>query len=552
MVLFTKLRTDVIACCISWYSVSSLTSQLNKSILSQFNYPIFLGEFQFIFSLTLGAFTIWLVNTKRYSFIKKWFPSGTFPTQPKYNDCISGTILDLVKKSNRDIYYLGGIFPISYSLIKLYFPMGTFQFIGKILSLAATGSCSVATVSSIRALSPLFIVLGYRFWYKISFSLKTYISLMPLLAGVIMIMLSQYAIVEDIVNSVHTDQIKEIIDDSDISQSDSTFFELVLNTIHYGTSKLNEEYEFFKGVTFAFLATAIFAANSIYTKNVISTGSGKLMVKEKNNLAKLALSSSQINLISASEIDLEAQKEIETQSYQLHPQQQPHSPLNSHFYNSENKNQNQNENESESENENSFSNYNYNIPAKLTTLMYCSLFGLLYSIPAFLTYELPLLLSSQISRISLASTVPTTTELIDTTLVTGTLGMLADVSDNILRAHNDNSVLLAIDIPSSAVSKMALEAIPDYHSVPWTLLILNGLSYFTQSLLAFQILGMLSTVSYSIAAMMKRIVVITVSIIILGKSVSPLGIFGIFCVGSGLLVYDRWGGRRKGADFKLN
>ena len=136
---------------------------------------------------------------------------------------------------------------------------------------------------------------------------------------------------------------------------------------------------------------------------------------------------------------------------------------------------------------------------KLTTLMYCSLYGLAYSIPTFITYELPTLLSSKFYPSSLGSEIP------------------------------------------------AVEAtpIPYYHLIPWTLLIINGLSYFIQSLLAFHILGMLPTVTYSIANMMKRIIVIAISMILRGTKLGTLEWVGLLHVTVGLYIYEKLGTKQK-------
>lgn len=444
------LRTlEVVVCCLVWYGVSSLTSQLNKLILNQFDYPVFVGEFQFAFNIILGLVTIWVLSLRRFSYVRDWFPRGTFPS--------------------------GGM-PLSMGLFKTFFPMGTFQFVGKVFSLAATSSCSVATVASMRSLSPLFIVLGYRIYYGVVFPLQTYLSLVPLVMGVVMIMVSQYGGQASLA-SVYAQQLKDMEKDPSLGSVNLATF-----TYQYMVDTIKEEHEFFKGIAFAFLATAVFASGSIYAKNVLSTGN-KLNVNKKKSLAKLAklaLSSSQVNLVTAeSSMDLEAQFRLKAD--------QEKRPYNYIHY---------------SENgEETLTPAATTAPDKLTTLMYCSIFGLVYSVPTFLTYELPSLLFSHVAH-------------------------------NALLTDTDG------------------DHTPHYLLIPWALLVVNGISYFAQSLLAFHILGALSTVSYSIAAMLKRIVIIGVSMLFLGKNINFTGIVGLCHVAVGLFVYEKYGGRRKG--FKEN
>ncbi|ODV91817.1 hypothetical protein CANCADRAFT_399 [Tortispora caseinolytica NRRL Y-17796] len=73
------------------------------------------------------------------------------------------------------------------------------------------------------------------------------------------------------------------------------------------------------------------------------------------------------------------------------------------------------------------------------------------------------------------------------------------------------------------------------------LFILNGVSHFGQSLLAFQLLGLVSTVTYSVASLIKRILVIVVAIVWFGRPVSFIQGAGICLSFIGLYLYDRVG-----------
>lgn len=85
---------------------------------------------------------------------------------------------------------------------------------------------------------------------------------------------------------------------------------------------------------------------------------------------------------------------------------------------------------------------------------------------------------------------------------------------------------------------------------------MNGISHFLQNILAFQILGMVSPVTYSVASLIKRISVVTVSIIWFGQKVSGMQQFGIVMTFGGLYIYDRMGGdktkQKKYANISLN
>lgn len=72
--------------------------------------------------------------------------------------------------------------------------------------------------------------------------------------------------------------------------------------------------------------------------------------------------------------------------------------------------------------------------------------------------------------------------------------------------------------------------------------LMNGLSHFLQNLFAFQVLGMVSPVTYSVASLVKRIVVVTFSILWFGQRVNALQGWGILLTFFGLYLYDRLGG----------
>ncbi|ODV61896.1 TPT-domain-containing protein, partial [Ascoidea rubescens DSM 1968] len=327
--------------CLLWYSISSITSQSTKSILNKFPFPSFLSIFQFLTSIFLTLLIVF-INKKLNNALLLVLPKGFLP-------------------KDFNINYLK-----NRQLISKILPMGISQFIGKFFSHLSTTLISIAMVSSIKTLSPFLMVLSYRLYYKVKFPIQTYLTLFPLVLGVIIMVLF--------------DNI------SSISKSSSN------NTLNR--------------LLYSFISTLIFVVQNMYGKKVVTYTSSKI----NNNPADIKID-------------------------------------------------------------------------KLTVLFFCSLFGLIFSLPLFLFSELPILLSSSTN----------------------------------------------------------LELKSNTSFIPFKLLVLNGCSHFFQALLAFQLLGSISTVSYSIASMLKRIVIITVSILISGKLISNSQILGIILIGIGLYSYDRWG-----------
>nr|POE84626.1 putative transporter c83.11 [Quercus suber] len=70
-------------------------------------------------------------------------------------------------------------------------------------------------------------------------------------------------------------------------------------------------------------------------------------------------------------------------------------------------------------------------------------------------------------------------------------------------------------------------------------LLFNGTFHFGQSLVAFVLLGMVSPVTYSVASLIKRVVVIMFAIIWFGNRMTPIQGFGFGLTFVGLYLYDR-------------
>ncbi|KAJ7588049.1 TPT-domain-containing protein [Mycena floridula] len=130
--------------CSLWYATSALSSNTGKAILNQFRYPITLTFIQFGFVATYCL--LFMTPIVRFSTLRR-------PTR---------------------------------AIIRSTLPMGMFQVGGHVFSSIAISRIPVSTVHTIKALSPLFTVAAYAMLFGVSYSAKTYISLLPLTLGVML------------------------------------------------------------------------------------------------------------------------------------------------------------------------------------------------------------------------------------------------------------------------------------------------------------------------------------------------------------------------------
>ncbi|KAK7687813.1 hypothetical protein QCA50_009032 [Cerrena zonata] len=130
--------------CSLWYMSSALSSNTGKVILNKFRYPVTLTFVQFGF---VAAYCLLFMS-----------PLVRFSTMRKPTKAILQSTL----------------------------PMGFFQVGGHIFSSMAISRIPVSTVHTIKALSPLFTVAAYALLFGVSYSTKTYFSLLPLTLGVML------------------------------------------------------------------------------------------------------------------------------------------------------------------------------------------------------------------------------------------------------------------------------------------------------------------------------------------------------------------------------
>ncbi|KAG6335263.1 hypothetical protein ID866_3819 [Astraeus odoratus] len=130
--------------CIVWYTTSALSSNTGKAILIQFSYPVTLTIVQFAF---VAVYCLcFMTPVIRFTRLR-------FPTR---------------------------------GILMTTLPMGTFQVGGHMFSSMAISRIPVSTVHTIKALSPLFTVAAYALLFGVKYSLRTYISLLPLTIGVML------------------------------------------------------------------------------------------------------------------------------------------------------------------------------------------------------------------------------------------------------------------------------------------------------------------------------------------------------------------------------
>ncbi|KAF9218626.1 TPT-domain-containing protein [Gyrodon lividus] len=130
--------------CIFWYTTSALSSNTGKAILEQFRYPVTLTIIQFGF---VAAYCL-LFMTPVINFTKLRQPTS--------------------------------------AILRATLPMGAFQVGGHMFSSMAISRIHVSTVHTIKALSPLFTVAAYALLFRVKYSPKTYLSLLPLTIGVML------------------------------------------------------------------------------------------------------------------------------------------------------------------------------------------------------------------------------------------------------------------------------------------------------------------------------------------------------------------------------
>lgn len=446
-----SLKTIVL--CVLWYLVLSFTSQVTKVIMVELPFPLFLSQFQFLTGLVLLFLMIQV--SRRFGRISKIFPSGTVPTD------------DSLPVLDKRIF------------VKVL-PLGLFQFTAKYFSLCATLLIPVATVASIKALSPLLIVAGYRSLYKVHFPVLTYLLLVPLVAGVIMIIMA---------------------DAGRSAEASAVLFLPIFDEAHV------------KGLLFCTISTIIMAAQQIYGKELITWDSGI-----SANPASLVLNTDRSRAVTPEFVPHHTPRSesLLCKDFLLPllifgkrkdnlrlPYSVSDLSLNEKYEHHTNRAQTYEREVREGKGAtNPFIALALAIrgvrkPDKFTVIFYISLIGFVFS----------------------------------------SSGFVANEASSLYRELSEPVHLEGAETEQKNVLRV------------FVLVLLSSMSHFCQTVLAFVLLGSVPALSYSIASMMKRIVIIVVSIFLASElsgdrwfgALSGAQIQGLLLIGLGLYFYDRWG-----------
>ncbi|AMD20231.1 HDL513Wp [Eremothecium sinecaudum] len=373
--LLPEVNIKVTLLCLFWYVTSSISSNISKAILREFPHPVALTELQFLTNAALCLLFATLINycrTQQFNF--HWIsntlqnlPEGLLPTylNGSFYDCIWSKFLAVDKTA-----------------LVSTFPMGLFQFFGHVTSYKATSLIPVSLVHSVKALSPIVTVCWYRFAKGKRFNSMTYLTLIPLMSGV---MLTSSA-------RTPTKEYSKDLSDTRSTPSAADSFYII-------------------GLFFAAISMAIFVAQNIFSKSILTVKKKELLPSQKKTSNHVSVAAS------------------------------------------------------------------YNLD-KITILFYCSCIGFLLTLPIVIITEL---------------------------------------------------------LPSRSV-------FADFTYRTLFLFLIYGFTHFTQAMLAFQLIGRLSPVTYSIANIMKRIVVIGVALT-WESHFSTRQILGLIMTVIGLYGYDKWGNK---------
>ena len=155
----------LVVLCLLWYLSSALSSNTSKGLMSRrkvpggdahaerlpalFPYPITLTLVQFVFVNAL---------------------------------CYAGTRRRLLG----DLVLAPRLVPLTVQRVREVGQISVFNVIGHALGSVAISRVPVSMVHTIKALSPLFTVLAYAYFFNVSYPRHTYVSLAPLILGVVL------------------------------------------------------------------------------------------------------------------------------------------------------------------------------------------------------------------------------------------------------------------------------------------------------------------------------------------------------------------------------
>ncbi|WLF81565.1 hypothetical protein PVL30_005364 [Lodderomyces elongisporus] len=157
--LIPPINFKICSLCFVWYFCSIISSNSIKLVLTNFKYPVTVTEIQFLLIAILSLIALWLSRLFRLNIPSEIFPSGK-------------SVRQFVRPTKE--------------ILSATLPMGGFQFVGHLTSHKATSLIPVSLVHTIKALSPIVTVLVFRFMFRKEYKMRTYLTLIPLVVGIMM------------------------------------------------------------------------------------------------------------------------------------------------------------------------------------------------------------------------------------------------------------------------------------------------------------------------------------------------------------------------------
>lgn len=472
MAIIPPIAVQTVLLCFAWYLVLSFTSQVTKIILVKLTYPFFLSQAQFLIGTLLSY--AFITGIQQFPDIRDLFSPGVVPKD------LGATIY------NKNVFLR-------------VLPLGVMQFVGKYFTLSATLIVPVATVASVKSLSPMLIVGGYRLFYRVRFPMVTYLLLTPLLAGVIMMIVLDAEVKDPdqanplFLSGFDEDQVRGLIL--------CVISVIIMACQHiYGKELLTQDKQVIENPASLVLNTD----PSRPVTPVIGSPKHAATPDPENpwRLSPLSLSkhfTQRRDVVRLPYSVLDLGLDEMNKQYPLHLLPHILAQAQSALYF-----QKVQEGKASTNPFAKFAPTNgTSKPEKFTVIFFISLIGFTFSFLGFLTNEAGGLIRS----------------LLDPSLFRGTL------------RDNKDALLVAL------------------------LIFTDSLSHFVQTVLAFILLGSIPALSYSIASMLKRIIIIVISILFAVEApvqnspnkwfgrISTQQLNGLGLITVGLYSYDRWGSR---------
>lgn len=159
--------------CALWYLCLAVSNNSTKAILRRYPHPVAVTEIQFLLNAMLSVAVVSLVHLAPTT--ASAFPKGTLPP----------LVVDRSLASSWTLLVAQFVTPTQL-VVATTLPMGVFQFVGHITLHQATLMIPVLLVHTIKLLAPLTTVVMYRAVFGKRYPLRTYLTLLPLVCGVML------------------------------------------------------------------------------------------------------------------------------------------------------------------------------------------------------------------------------------------------------------------------------------------------------------------------------------------------------------------------------